>query len=303
MRLYRSTMIVAGLLLAGPALASAFEAQLVFRWGTRERPLTGRRYETMRSLAHYLGERAQHAAEQAEASAHHGTRSERRLLADIGHFARQAGDFHERMDNYLDDPWDLPSEVAHLNEDARRVSNQIRRAHVFEHTWDDWNAVLDTMQQMNRLLAGYDVRVPSAHGDSEDDHHRYRRDPRDHDDHYSDDRGGRFEPGEWRDLARELDEEAVAVYDSAQRDADGSGRGQDFLGEMAHFNDRARALREQSASGRIDPREMQPTVNHLLEDARSTERSLDNAGMSRETRAAWARTVRTLERMASLVAE
>jgi hypothetical protein len=292
-------MIVAGLLLAVPALASAYEAQLVFRWGTRDRPLSGRRYETMRSLAHYLGERAQHAAEQAEASAHHGARSERRLLAGIGHFARQAGDFHERMDNYLNDPWDLPSEVGHLNEDARRVSNQVRRAHVFEHTWEDWDAVLATLQQMNRLMAGYDVRVPAAHDD--DDHQGRER--QDHDDNYSGNRGGRFESGEWRDLARELDEEAVAAYDSAQRDADGSGRGQDFLGEIAHFNDRARALREQSDSGRIDPREMQPTVNHLLEDARSTERSLDNAGMSRETRAAWARTVRTLERMASLVGE
>lgn len=131
-----------------------------------------RTYQSMRQLAHVLDERAQHAANQAIGSEHHGTRAEQRFLNDITHFARQAAGFHRRMDRYRDAAWDVPGEVDHLRDDARRVNRQIRNAHVFEHTWDDWAAVLDVLDRMQRsAVAG---RNHDRHGESYGAH-GYRR--------------------------------------------------------------------------------------------------------------------------------
>jgi len=38
--------------------------------------------------------------------------------------------------------------------DARNVSNRIRSAHVLEHTWDDWDDVLNNLYRMQRVMAG-----------------------------------------------------------------------------------------------------------------------------------------------------
>jgi hypothetical protein len=130
----------------------------------RQDHLEGRVYDRIRELAHVLDERAQHAAEQAADTAHHGGRDERRFLDTVFHFARQAADFHRRMDRYRASPWDVPDEVDHLARDAHQVNRRIHDAHVFEHTWDDWDAVLDVLDQMQRVTGGFDDR----------DSHRFR---------------------------------------------------------------------------------------------------------------------------------
>jgi hypothetical protein len=137
-----------------PALAGAHESH------RRQDRLEGRDYDRMRELAHRLDELAQHAADQAVEGAHHGGRGERRFLNAITHFARQAADFHERMDRYRESPWDVPGEVDHLIRDARRVNGQIHNAHVFEHTWDDWDAVVDVLVRMQRVVVSEDDRDP-----------------------------------------------------------------------------------------------------------------------------------------------
>ena len=130
----------------------------------RQDRLEGRAYDRMRELAHVLDERAQHAADQAADTAHHGGRDERRFLDTVFHFSRQAADFHRRMDRYRESPWDVPDEVDHLLRDARQVNRRIHDAHVFEHTWDDWDDVLDVLDQMQRVTKGFDDR----------DSHRFR---------------------------------------------------------------------------------------------------------------------------------
>jgi hypothetical protein len=112
----------------------------------------------MRALAHRLGEQAKHAADQAVDTSHHGDRDESRFLNAITHFAEQAEDFHERMDRYRESPWDVPHEVDHLIQDARRVNRQIHDAHAFEHTWDDWDEVVDVLVQMQRVLVSENGR-------------------------------------------------------------------------------------------------------------------------------------------------
>src|SRR5215831_2224677 len=145
MRFPRISLIVPVLSigLAVPVMAAAHDDDQQYRFEERT-------YDRMRQLAHVLDEQAQHAADQAIDGAHHGGRAERRFLNDITHFARQAADFHRRMDRYRDAPWDVPDEVDHLTNDARRVDRRIRDAHVFEHTWDDWEAVIDVLAQMQR---------------------------------------------------------------------------------------------------------------------------------------------------------
>ena len=129
-----------------------------YDYDERDRPLMGRRYEAMRSLAHDLDGRAEHAVNQARREARHRGRNTRRLLGDMEHFARRADDFHERMDRYRDSPWDVADEVAHLDRDARDVNREIREARVLERTYDDWDAVLDVLNRMNRVLAGRNGR-------------------------------------------------------------------------------------------------------------------------------------------------
>src|SRR5262245_41673255 len=135
---------ILGVGLAVPTIASAHDDRQQGRFEERT-------YERMRELAHVLDERAQHAANQAIDSEHHGTRAERRFINDITHFARQAADFHRRMDRYRESPWDVPSEINHLTEDARQVDRRIRGAHVFEHTWDDWAGAIDVLVEMQRV--------------------------------------------------------------------------------------------------------------------------------------------------------
>lgn len=119
---------------------------------SRDARLEGRTYDRVRQLAHQLDERAHHAADQAIDSAHHGDRREERFVDAVAHFAEQAADFHRRMDRYRESPWDVPNEVAHLIDDARRVNGRIHDAHVFEHTWDDWDAAVDVLNEMQRAV-------------------------------------------------------------------------------------------------------------------------------------------------------
>lgn len=283
-----------GILLTGTALASGQGFGVQLRFGTRERPLEGRRYETMRALAHYLDERAQHAANQAIDDSHRGSNRERSFVDAVTDFAERARDFHRKMDRYREDPWDVPDEVEHLNGDAHKVNERIRRAHVFEHTWDDWDAVLDVLGRMNRVVAGQSVEVPMASpgwGDYDQDYGPWREGSR----------LGRWDLVEFRQLTRQLDEQAERARDAAEHGVDASSRSHVFLNDIEEFSDQTRALRERSDAGELHPREIAPTVNRLLEDARRTDQSLRSARVFPEVLETWTQTVRTLERMAVLV--
>jgi hypothetical protein len=267
----------------------------------------------MRALAHYLDERADHAAEQAVESSHHGRHNEKKLVDAVSHFAQQARAFHDRMDRYADVPWEVPDEVDHLNDDARKVNDRIRRAHVFEHTWDDWDAVLDVLDRMNRLLAGQDVQVPAAHRpgfrDYDDDYgpgrddHTVNAQPDGGDDlGHAARRSGSFDMEEFRRLAHELDEQPTRARDVAMSSGDDSVRTEIFLKDIDHFNRQTHQLHQRSDADRVEPREVAPTVNQLLADARRTDQSIRAAGVFRGAWEVWSRTIRVLDRMADLVA-
>ncbi|MEO6323817.1 MAG: hypothetical protein ABIT01_10910, partial [Thermoanaerobaculia bacterium] len=148
------------IILVGGGVASSASAQsFQFRIGTRSRPLQGRSFETMRALSHYLDQLAEHAAEEAQQNTHHGSRGEASAIEAMTDFATHTSDFHERMDNYLSDPWDLPTEIRDLDRRARRVNIRLQRGHFFEHVTSDWYQVLDTLERMKRVLYGQDVDI------------------------------------------------------------------------------------------------------------------------------------------------
>jgi nucleotide-binding universal stress UspA family protein len=119
-------------------------------------PSYGRRYQTMRALAHDLDQRAERAVERARDSAHRGRR-ERTFLNSLDDFARRADGFNRRLERERDARWDMRDEVNALNRDARDVNREIRDARVFERASRDWEAVLDVLDRMNRVVASNDA--------------------------------------------------------------------------------------------------------------------------------------------------
>ena len=297
--------------LLGAAGAGA-QVSIQFRYGSPERPLQGRRFETMRALAHYLDERAQSALQQARSTARGGR--QRRFLNDISEFARRADHFHERMDNYLDSPYDLPGEVLALERRAQAVSVRLRDARVYPQTYDDWDAVLDVLNRMKQLLAGYDVQVPPAHrrgfGDEERDSAPFQgREPGDplarpHE------RSGEPGPdvlvgpgpGELQRLAARLDELTTQAHSMAEQGmVERSPRGADFTESLHHFNEDTRALRRQSDAGQVDRRQMADSVDHLLSDARGVNGRFGEVNADPQLRDQWGQVIETLNRMARIL--
>jgi hypothetical protein len=160
-----------------PVRSAWADVHVNFRFGYRDRPLRGWRYEKMRRLAHYMGETADHIAREVEYRGHR-PRGER-LVDGIVDFARRAQNFHERMDTYTERPWDLPDEVTSLRREAERWRREVHNDRVFFHTFDDWNSVVSCLDRMEDLLRGRNVELPPEH--SPEYLREYRGDHRDHD--------------------------------------------------------------------------------------------------------------------------
>ena len=298
--------------LATPRGALA-QVSVQFRFGGRDHPLEGRRFETMRALAHYLDEQAQQVLSEASATGARGSR-QRRFLNDISEFARRASHFHERMDNYLDSPYDLPGEVLALERRAQAVSVRIRDARVFPRTYRDWDGVLDVFNRMKSVLAGQEVQVPPAH----------RRDFGDHDRDYApfQERGDPNDPlarphvheryGEQgpdvlsesgvrnlRSLAARLDDLTTQAHSMAEQGmVERSPRGENFTETLHHFNEDTRALRQRSDAGQAGRREMADSVNHLLSDAQGVDGRLRDVNADPQLRSQWGQVIETLNQMA-----
>jgi hypothetical protein len=271
--------VAAGMLLAPPLPAAAAETP----YGTRARPLEGQRYETLRALAHHLAETARGALEGAADESHRGASAseEGRFLSSIRAFARGAEDFRHRVDDYRTAAFEVPAQVDALTTEARRVNDRIRAAHALENSYGDWDAILDVLERMSLLLSGRDVEVPAAHVVAALS-------------------GSRLQ--EFRQLARELDDSTTQAHERAKRDVgEYRGRGQQFLGELYYFAVQSRDLRRHADAAQVNPQQIGPTVDRLLEEARLADRRMRDA---RVFTAVWddsGRTITVLRRMAGLV--
>jgi len=303
----------AGLLLSGLTVASA-SAQTV--WGTYEQPLEGRRFETMRALAHYLDEAAQDALAGTVQARRRGTPADRRYITAVRDFARQAEGFHTRMDDYSVSQFDVTDEVDYLAARARRVNQLVRQVGAYQGTYDDWKRVIDTLGLMRRALNGEDVEVPPAHdeyGDYDRDYGYLGRggnaDRGTVTTGRTDTYGGTYSGGaltgsrlqQFRELAHQLDTSASRTLAAAERSATNNDRARSLLADLRHFAEQARSLHDRSDANELASREIGPIIDHLLEDARLADRNMRDALAFSDAWDEWSRTIDTLNRMANLV--
>jgi len=288
-----------GLMLLGPVALPA-SAQVVY--GSRNRPFEGRRYETMRALAHYLDETAQNALQTAVADARRGA-SERSLLPAFRDFAQRADRFHTEMDNYETNRRDVAPRVSDLIQRARRVNERLPGTYLATSTREDWTNVVDVLDRMKRVMAGQDVEVPMAHGGFED----YDRDYGMFGVRRTGDSGGSAfgwqgnRLADFRSLARDLDESALRSHQIAEQNrANYSARQQEFLSDLRRFAERSHAVRVQADNRDVSRRDIAPIVNQLLQDARATDRSLRDTRVFPQVWDQWTRTIDVLNRMADL---
>ncbi len=315
-----------------PSFSAPAQVSLQFHFGEDDyhridsrHPLQGRQYQTMGSLAHTLDEIAQDLNREAYrgARASHGDRSQVRLLASVSDFARRTSDFHQRMDSYLDSPWDIKREVDDVTRRARDVNQRIVRARLFPGTYDLWNSAIDVLGRMQQVLRGTDVQLPppyvpyGGHGGHGDwDHSERDRNgngipdrlevipvqpvppPLPSDPRYDRDRGvpRPTNVSELRRLGRELDERVTGTRDSMPR-GDRDARTESF----DRFSTETRRLRQTIETENFDPRDLKQTVSRLLEDARRTGDVTRNERSFRGDQDAWQRITDILSRMRDLL--
>ncbi len=312
------TSLLAGVVVS---LAAPVEAQIriQFRLGTRERPLQGRQFETMRALAHYLDEAAQDASSTAVDNVTGHSRATRQFLGSLNSFSQRASAFHERMDTYTTDPWDVPDEVASLEMSARRVNDSIRRTYLYVGVADDWNNVVDVLNRMKQLLAGYDVRVPSAHGRLGDYNRDYapfgegnggghERDPYYHQgtndagyhSNVYDNHGSAWVP-QFRELIHQLDVHVTRAHELAERTAREDDGSQALFVTIHHLNDEVTALHQRADSGQLDRRELRPAIQHLLEDAQATDRRMRQTNVLQEAWIEWKESINIIMQLSEML--
>ncbi len=313
-RLVAVSVALCGLVVAGPGVKSA-SAQIYGKDTGRGATLPSDRYETMRSLAHFLDEGAQFTLEEAtDALSASRNSSDRAFLDSLRRFAARTAAFHDRLDNYEANPWDLNADVRVLLSEARRVNSRLRRINAVSDLYDDWAEVVDDVNRMQRLMAGQNVQVPTAHPEWDD-----------HDANDQDHTHGGVGPAggmgtasgsgmgrsdfltgrdlqEARRLAHELDTQARRALATAEDNtADASGRGLQMLGSLRHFVGQTAALHDRTDSDRLDSRDFGAAVSHLMEDARAADAGMRQARVFSEAWDEWRQTISILDQLDAVV--
>ena len=314
--------VVLGLTVGGPIITSA-SAQIYSGSSNRRTTLEGDRFETMRSLAHFLDEGVQFTLEEATNELANSRNSrDRAFLDSLRSLGARTASFHDRLDSYQANPWDVEADVRVLLTEVRRVNSRLRRIDAVSSLSDDWADVVDDVNRMQRLLAGENVQVPAAH--AEWDSHDGADGAADHlhggvsgvppagsygNDRpagsYGNDRTG-FLTGrdlqEIRQLSHDLDAQARRALTAAEGNtSDASGRGAQMLGDLRHFVTQTSALHDRTDSERIDSRDFGAVVTHLMEDARAADRSMRQARVFADAWDEWQQTINLLERLDAVV--
>jgi methyl-accepting chemotaxis protein len=287
------------------------------RGGFRRRAMETRSYERMRQWAHDLGELAEHASQQArlQQGPYRGFRRDTKFLRSIDQFADRAQRFHERMDTYQTQPWNVDDELVQLTRGAQNVQYRLRRARfVDQHTVADWNQVVNLLNRMtteyqaglgyrNRRPVNGDYRTtdPYPTGDYRNDPNPnpngYRYDPNTNNrDYRGDNRGdsGRYgNSSDIRQLAIELDQRAARASQLATGYAG-------YSSDIRRFSEQARDFRNQVEGNQMDQNELRTEVNQLLDDAQNAYSELRQRNVTSQVASEWDSIVQILNRMRDL---
>lgn len=306
-----SAASVGALLVVGSTVPARSQG-ITIQWGQGDHRLQGQRITTMRALAHQLDEAAQTAAYGAgDTSQERNDRMQQRFLWAIKDFARQTRSFHERMDQYGRQPWDVSYEVADLNQRAQRVSSQLRSAHAFPDTYQDWAEVTNTLNLMNRSLRGQNVSLPPAGNRGYqpfDENSRYNdgRHYEDYDVYGSPNtpyvRDGYVTGNSLRDfrrLAGSLNIEANRMVTVAEQTSGPGDRGNRSMQDLRRFAQNASDLNRNSGGDAVNSRETGAQVGQMMDDARQNERTMREGNTY--PRVEWNASIRLLEQMSTAV--
>ena len=321
-----------GLVLAGPGSTTASaQWRNSDRRVDRDRVFQGDRFETMRALGQYLDQGTRFAlAEATDTLARSGNRNDRDYLSALRSFAQRTADFNDRLNDYRSDPNRTDREVRSLLDEARRVDSRMRRVSSMRGLYDDWAAVIDGVNRMQQFVAGYDVTVPTLRprwadrgtGDRDGRWNNGRWDngqgrngdyrtgdgrdgyPRSSD--LGGFRGGYLsgrELGDFRNLSADLDTRIRRVVDMAERSRGyaNDNRTAQMLSDLRNFAFQTSSLRERTRENSLDPSDVGPIVQHLLEDARATDRSLRQANAFSSVWSEWQSAISVMERMDAIV--
>jgi hypothetical protein len=273
-------LVAAVVLVSCPGVLAAAPPPMVMLYGTPLQPLAGPRYQKMRALARYLDTTVQGALEGAVDDGRHGSPSDASFLFSIRAFARSSADFHREIGEYAAQPFDVPSEVEALAVRARDIDERLRAAEALASTYDEWEGIMDVLGRMTSLVAGQEVEVPAAY--------------------VAPLLSGRGLE-QFRQLAHDLETSATRVHARARREVGRYDRGQQFLGELIHFAAQSRDLRLRAAAGEVDPQEIGPMVDRLLEEARLADRRMRDAETFPQVWDDSGRIITILHRMTTLV--
>ena len=310
-----------------PAISAPAQVSLQFHFGEDDyhridsrNPLRGRQYQTMAALAHTLDDIAQDLNRSIYRAARRD-RSQVRLLASVSDFARRTADVHNRMDSYLDTPWEVRRDVDELSRRATDINQRLVRGNLFPDTYELWRSVIDVVGRMQQVLRGVDVQLPQPYA-------RLGREGHGEWDHRDSDRNGNGIPDrlegqpvqpippplmverpsdrgrfnapniqELRQLGKELDERVMRTRDSAAR-GEGDPRSQQPLDR---FSSDTRRLRQTLDTDAFDARVVKQTVSRLLDDARHTSEHMRRERSFQGDQNDWQRIVDILSRMQELL--
>jgi hypothetical protein len=301
-----------GALLVVGSTVPAHSQGITIQWGRGDHRLEGQRYTTMRALAHRLDEAAQTAARGAgDTPQERNGRMQQRFLWAIDDFARQTRSLHERMDRYGSQPWDVSYEIADLNQRAQRVSSQLRGAHAFPDTYQDWAEVTNTLNLMNRSLAGQNVSLPqNGNRGYQPFDERSRYDDGRHYEGY-DANGNPNAPyvrdgyvtgnslRDFRRLAGSLNVEANRMVTVAEQSSGPADRGNRSMQDLRRFAQNASDLNRNSGGDAVNSRDTGAQVGQLMDDARQNERRMREGNTFPKVE--WNASIRILEQMSTTV--
>ncbi len=254
--------------------------------------LSERGYQEMRRLAHELDEVASHANDQAQHQQAWIYNNDRAFLRSVARFADRAERFHERMDTYRTQPWQVDDELRRLIRDARDVQARAQRARsIDQHTAADWDRVVNILSQMIRV---YQADIGRRSWDAWDGYgSRYAAPapPPPDASLY----GGRVpDRSQLASLATELQQRAERVYNYATAAAGpfaGPAGNREALDSLLRLRDQARTLRDEVQSN-PGGGSLQRSVIHLVQDARDADARLQQSNLLSRSRDDWQEVMR-----------
>ena len=112
-------------------------------------------YETMRDMAYDLDQRAHETASRAVAISRRGRRDDE-VAERMTKFARKTAEYRQKVDRRgHKDRDDVADDLHDLDNEARKVTDEMRKERGGDRLWDDWDAVLETLRGMDRISADY----------------------------------------------------------------------------------------------------------------------------------------------------